>query len=158
MDANTKKKVIVGSIIGLIVITGTALWLRNRKIRAIKKNLKNGSPDVLEASRDMEGQVIFPLEKGSGYTNIAENACVKVVQRYLNMKITENPSIGYNVLDEDGKFGLLTENALRRITGTTSVSYNLYKTMQADLVPKFLSDDTNAYTAPEVEVFDYLKL
>lgn len=153
MDAKLKKKVIIGSIIGFLIITGTTIWLASRKIRNIKKRLSEGSTDVLENSKANEGKVIFPLVKGAGYTDMAENACVKVVQRYLNMRIIENPSIGFNVLDEDGKFGVLTENALRRISGTTSVSYTLYKTMQNDLIPKYLNRDTEGYTGPGPDIF-----
>lgn len=157
MEAQLKKKVIVGSIIGLVILTGTTLWLRSRKVQKIRKQLLSGSPDILEESKDKEGSVIFPLEKGSGYTNSAENACVKVVQRWLNKKILENPSFGFQLLDEDGKFGTLTENALRRISGVTSVSYSYYKTMQNDLIPVFLKVDVSPDLYPKPDIFDYLK-
>lgn len=157
MDAKLKKKVIIGSIIGILIITGTTIWLASRKIKQIKKRLAKGSTDILENSKDKEGSVIFPLEKGAGYTNLAENACVKVIQRYLNMKIIDNPSIGYSIIDEDGKFGIQTENVLRRIAGTVSVSYTLYKTMQNDLTPRYLSNETSPYSDPNSGIFSYLK-
>lgn len=146
MDAKQKKIVIVSSIIGLAIATGTIIWIRSRKIKELKKKLSSGNTDILGVAKTTDYSVIFPLKYKSGYYDAAENNAVKVVQRYLNMKIAENPSIGYDLLTEDGKFGPLTENACRRITGSSTVSYSLYKTIQQALVPKYLSPNTGSYT------------
>ena len=154
MDAKTKKRVIIGSIIGIALI-GSILFLRNRKLRKLKNQIDEGSPDVITSSRNSESKVVFPLVKGAGYTNTDEAECVKLIQRYLNKEIVESGLIPFRLLEEDGKFGSLTEDVLRRVTGTTQVSYTLYKKMQGDMIPVYIKkpeDET------EENIFDYLKL
>lgn len=149
MTAKAKNILIATSLIGAMIIAGTAIIISRRKRKELERKIQLGNTDVLDTAKETDSAVVFPLQKGAGFNNIPENNAVKLVQRYLNMKIKENSYIGLSLLDEDGKFGSVTQTALIRIAGVNSVSYSLYKTMQIELIPKYLAKDTPSYTDPK---------
>lgn len=153
-----KKIIITASIIGTAIVL-TTIYFSRRKRKKLEDKIAKGNTDVINASKSTDSSVIFPLKRGSGYSDIAENNAVVVAQRWLNVKIAENSYIGYALLDEDGLFGLKTENALRRISGTSTVSYSFYKQMLLDLTSDYLTGNTgNIEKKPETGIFDYLNL
>jgi hypothetical protein len=149
MDAKMKKVVIATSIIGALAVVTTALILRSRR-KKLEKKIENGSQDVIVPASETTTQVIFPLKKGSGYNNVAENNAVKVVQRYINAKGTVGTIVLFT-LDEDGMFGPQTESALYKLASVKEVSYSYYKEMSNYLieVPFYLNKDS-ANTDPNV--------
>lgn len=147
MTGRTKKIIIISSIAGLIAIASTVFAIGKKN--SIKRKTAAGNTDI-KALTVTEADVIFPLKKGSGYDNKAESMSVILVQRYLNAKIAADSFIGYSLLIEDGKFGLNTENALRRIAGVTVVSHSLYRTIKAEL-----SVLTNSSLYPKASILDY---
>ncbi len=156
MTGKAKKILIATSLIGAMIIAGTAIVISRRKRKELERKLLLGNTDVLDQAKETDSAVVFPLQKGAGYSSTPENNAVKLVQRYLNMKIKETSYIGLSLLDEDGKFGGMTQAALFRIAGVSSVSYSLYKTMQTALIPQYLNPDSSAYTEPKASIFDTL--
>jgi hypothetical protein len=154
MTAKAKTVLIATSLIGAMIIAGTAIIISRRKRKELENKIKLGNTDVLDQAKETDSAVVFPLQKGAGYSSIPENNAVKLVQRYLNMKIKETSYIGLGLLDEDGKFGSVTQTALFRIAGVSTVSYSLYKNMQTALIPVYLSKDTPAYTDPKTNLLN----
>ena len=139
-----KKIVIAGSILGgLAIIAAFVVRAKRKKLEA---SIKEGSPDVVVASKSTINSVVFPLKQGSGKTT-AENNAVKVVQRYLNQKSANSWLMTLAPLKEDGLFGPLTEASLTRVHGVKQVSFSLYKEMEAFLTPVLLSPNAPAYKA-----------
>jgi hypothetical protein len=156
MTGKSKKILIATSLIGAMIIAGTAIVISRRKRKDLERKLLLGNTDVIDQAKETDSAVVFPLQNGAGYSNTPENNAVKLVQRYLNMKIKETSYIGLSLLDEDGKFGSQTQSALFRIAGVSTVSYSLYKTMQTALIPQYLNPDSSAYTEPKASIFDNL--
>jgi len=154
MTAKSKKILIATSLIGALIIAGTAIIISRRKRKELERKIDLGNTDVLDQAKETDSAVVFPLQNGAGYSSTPENNAVKLVQRYLNMKIKETSYIGLGLLNEDGKFGSVTQTALFRIAGVSSVSYSLYKNMQTALIPVYLSKDAPAYTDPKISSFD----
>lgn len=153
MSGKAKNIIIASSIIGALVIVTTAVLIGRRKRKLLEDRIKNNNVDVTEQSKQTDSQVVFPLQKGMGYDNVAENNAIRVVQRYLNAKIAENSYIGYSILSEDGKFGTKTEEALVKIAGVKTVGWSLYQVMLKELTPTYLSNSEK--TDPKINMFDY---
>jgi hypothetical protein len=145
METKTKKILIASSIIGALLIVGSAILLRSRR-KKLEDKIKQGSDDVLVPAQETVSQVIFPIKRGYGAT-IAEKNVVKVVQRYINAKSSAGV-IHIVSLVEDGLFGPLTESALYKLFSVKEVSYSLYKEMYNYLyqVPTYLSKETGGYS------------
>jgi hypothetical protein len=132
MEAKNKKILII-SIAGTVVVVGTILVLRNMsKRKKLEQKIAAGSPDVLGTISEVQTEEIisWPLKMGSGYTNQKENDAVKVVQRAINAIITKSYAFKYiKLLEEDGKFGQATQDALYTITKVKEVSYSFWQDM-----------------------------
>lgn len=155
MQANTKKLVVAGSILGALAITVTAIILSKRK--KLEAKIKAGSQDVIAPAQSTTTMILFPLHNGSGKT-VAEKNAVKVVQRYINAKSTVYSWLQVMTIKEDGLFGPLTEAALVKIAGVKEVSYSFYLDMQSFLqapqstVPDLLSPGADPYNSdPSVQ-------
>jgi hypothetical protein len=147
MQAQTKKIVIIGSVIGAILIGAAAIIFSKRK--TLEKKIQSGSSDVINPANATATTIMFPLQNGSGKTTAEKNA-VKVVQRYINAKSADYSWLQISILTEDGIFGPLTEGALYKMMGVKQVSYSLYMDMQSYLtaIPKYLDPSTPGYTGP----------
>lgn len=155
MKSNVKNIFIASSLIGAMVIAGIVIFISRKKRKDLEKKISEGNTDVIDASKDTDSSVVFPIKKGMGYNSVPENNAVRVVQRYLNMRIAENSYIGYSILEEDGKFGVKTEEALYKISGVLTVSYSLYQVMLKELTPEYLKADVKPSIDPKVSLFDY---
>ncbi len=150
MKADTKKTLVVTSIIGALVVAAAAILLRARKKRkALEQSILTGTNPVSIGGSDGTSPLIsWPLKYGSGYVSSSERDRVRLVQMYLNRKINENNVYNLSILTVDGYFGPKTENALSKITGTKQVSYTLYNQMDDYLT----SNPVSLY--PKLSIFE----
>ena len=149
MKAETKKTLIVTSIIGALVVAAAAILLRARKKRkALEQSILMGTNPVSNGSDINSSIISWPLKYGSGYVSSSEGDRVRLVQMYLNRKITENNVYNLSILTVDGYFGPKTEDALYKITGTKQVSYTLYNQMDDYLI----SNPVSLY--PKLSIFE----
>lgn len=151
MQARTKKIVVTAVIAGVISIFVIAMLIRSKR-KKLEALINSGSPDIVQPAKATVSvsSVAFPLKKGYGKTTAEKNA-VRLVQRYINAKSVYNPWLQVGIIDEDGIFGSITEDALVKLTGTSQVSYSKYMEMQSFLipVPDLLSPEAKPYVNPD---------
>lgn len=137
MKANTKKIVIVSSIIGAIILTAGAVILSSKR-KKLQALIKAGSADVIIPANETTSSSLFPINFASG-NNIAEINAIKVIQRYLNAK-NSSLSLMQIPLSEDGIFGVKTRSMLQKVEGVNEVSSDLYQNMINYLSSASISD------------------
>ena len=122
MEKSTKKWLVIGAIV-IGALAGA--WVIIKKLKSNKTD-----QEIADAAEATESGVIFPIQKGAGYSSEPERNAVLLIQRWLNLYI--NSWYGQPIA-EDGKFGKSTESALQEITSVTEVNESLYNEMKTEL-------------------------
>lgn len=115
------------------IIWGGGIALALIGIYLYRRNLQRGSSYIsnLQDYKTYGGEYdkpLFPLKRGSGFSNEKHKETVKKLQRYLNSKT----NILMPKLEIDGLFGEKTESALNRIEGKKEVSEKSFNDMMKD--------------------------
>ena len=126
-----KKNLVIA--IGTGVAIGISYWLFVVKGLGKKYNSESTTGSILDTTNDTtaggvagngECVISWPLRRGSGYSNPCENKAVMILQKYLNAKPANSR------INVDGKFGMLTEAALYKVSGRkelTEVEFTIIK-------------------------------
>jgi peptidoglycan hydrolase-like protein with peptidoglycan-binding domain len=122
-----RRGVIILIVIVVIILIGISVWLIYKKY--LKKDSSNEGevynpndiyiPNVGGAGSGGFSSLSFPIKKGMGGQEVIN------IQTAINKKCNKN-------LTTDGKFGPLTESALKSCYGSTTVSQALYTQMKFD--------------------------
>lgn len=116
-----RKTVIIIVIFLAIVIIGVSAWLiyKNTKKDEFKDPYEGGDEPLMPPVGGGGSPSKFPISRGMSGPEVT------TIQDSINKKCKAN-------LATDGKFGPLTENALKSCYGTTSVSQALFNQMKSD--------------------------